>query len=459
MLFQFRKFNFQSAGVLRGRGLWSMSLATVILVYCSANQFSGDWNKFRSVESDPLSGDFPHYYIAAKFAGMGKQHPLYYIPSSSKEAGLGKIAPDTEWNNLARNLGLRDTLHFSSTPELAILLVPLGKLPFSKAYLVWSVFSELCMFSAICISLMLYRAFTPLALVLCTISIFAFSPVSLTFEKGQFGTILLLLWVSGAYFANKGKTVASALMFALATIVKITPVLAIGIFVFRRRWKWLGAYVGWMLLLVTLGIAWSGMQNHRLFLLTLRSLSTGVPGPYNYSLNGIIQNVFYGNILNYKQIPNETPLQLQYATKFISAFCYLAILFLLWKRSRDIVFDLTVASLMVLLVPPFTLRHYYVLETLPLIYVWLSLKDAHLLGKRWMLAGVSICTLLPATRYLDYLQNHLSSGPIRVLLVSLVPLSTLLLTAIMLQRGPIPLIGRKATTVEPFPLETATISA
>jgi len=67
-------------------------------------------------------------------------------------------------------------------------------------------------------------------------------------------------------------------MLALATIVKLTPLLAIGVFLVRRRWKWLAFYALWMVLLMGIGVWHLGWQNHRLYLSKLSTLSCGVPG-------------------------------------------------------------------------------------------------------------------------------------------------------------------------------------
>jgi|SRR5579864_1988753 len=407
---------------------WSLSLTTVLLLGFFANQFVSDWNVFRSSYRDVQSGDFPHYYIAAKMAALGPQHLLYYPARSSKEAGLSKISTDTEWNQLAHSCGLRDTLHFSAPPEVALLLMPIGKLPFQQAYLAWTVFSELCFFAAICVCLKLCGAFTPMTVLVCTFAGFAFQPVVLTFEKGQFGTVLLLLWSLGTLLASRKKDTASALMFALATIIKLTPALALGVFVMRRRWRWLAAYALWMTIILGLGMASSGLENHRIFLNKMKTLSSGVAGPYNYSLTGIVQNAYYHTVPNNEQMLDDTPVSVQALNKLLGLGVYFSAIVMLWKMNEeDITFDLVTASFLVLLIAPFTWRHYYALEVLPLIFMWVRLKEGFTNGNRWVLPLISVCTLVPATRYPDYLQTHLSNGPIRILLVGLLPASALVL--------------------------------
>lgn len=419
---------------LRG---WLTSAVVVLLVVFAANQFATEWATFRSSAYPAGSAvDFPHYYVAAKLAGSAnpREHQLYYPTQENKEAVLSRIPPDTEWNQVAHQNGLGDTLHFSAPPIIAALLVPLGKLPYQLAFMVWRVLTDFVFFLALWICLKLCRAFSPVTLLICTLAGFAFQPFLLTLEKGQFGALLLLTWSAGVLFADKKQDVLSALMLALGTIVKLTPVLAVGVFLVRRRWKWLAAYALWMAVLMGIGVWHLGVENHRLYLAKLTSLSCGAPGPYNYSLPGIVQNAYYRDLLNYDQIPAQTPAGLCAFNKVLGFAVYLAVLAFLVKKNQrgDIIWDLVILSLITLLIAPFTWRHYYVLEILPLMFVWFLLIAGRFSHPRWVLSVAIICTLVAGTRYPDYLQPHLTNGPIRVFLVALLPLSALILMATLL---------------------------
>ena len=171
-------------------GRWLTSAVVVLLVIFAANQFATEWEAFRSSAYPTGSAiDFPHYYVAAKLAGSAhpSQHPLYYATRENKEAVLDRIAPDTEWNQVAHQNGLGDTLHFSAPPIVATLLVPLGRLPYQLAFMVWRVLTDLFFFLAIWICLKLCQALSPATLLICTLAGFAFQPFALTLEKGQFG--------------------------------------------------------------------------------------------------------------------------------------------------------------------------------------------------------------------------------------------------------------------------------
>ena len=418
-------------------GRWLTSAVVVLLVIFAANQFATEWEAFRSSAYPTGSAiDFPHYYVAAKLAGSAhpSQHPLYYATRENKEAVLDRIAPDTEWNQVAHQNGLGDTLHFSAPPIVATLLVPLGRLPYQLAFMVWRVLTDLFFFLAIWICLKLCQALSPATLLICTLAGFAFQPFALTLEKGQFGALLLLTWSAGVLFEEKKQDVLSALMLALATIVKLTPLLAIGVFLVRRRWKWLAFYALWMVLLMGIGVWHLGWQNHRLYLSKLSTLSCGVPGPYNYSLCGLVQNTYYRTILSYSQTPAQTPSGLCVFNKALGFAIYLIVLWFLRSKNRrgDIVWDMVVMSLITLLISPFTWRHYYVLEILPLMFVWFLLKAGRFSRPAWVLTVAIICTLVAGTRYPDYLQNHLTNGPMRVLLVGALPISALILMATLL---------------------------
>ena len=53
---------------------------------------------------------------------------------------------------------------------------------------------------------------------------------------------------------SRNRVWPSALCFALAALIKLTPVLAVPILILHRRWKWLMAYAVWMISLLTLSI-------------------------------------------------------------------------------------------------------------------------------------------------------------------------------------------------------------
>lgn len=414
---------------------WLRSAAVLLLLLFAANQFADEWNLFRSgAYSDPSAGDFPHYYLAAKLAGLPGQHRLYYPPSHAKDEVFQKIDPDTEWGKLAIQNGIRDTLHFSAPPVVASLLVPLGKLPFRTAFFVWRILCDIFFFLAICVCLQICRSFNAATVLVCTLAGFAFQPFTLTLEKGQFGSLLLLMWSGGTLLAARRRDISSALLFALATVLKMTPVLALGLFLLRRRWKWAGAYALWMVCLIGFGIWQTGLENQRLYLQEIRSISCGVPGPYNYSLTGFAQNLHYMNILRFEEMPADTSSRLCLFNRAMGIALYGSVLVVLLRKNRsyDITWDLIVLSLVILLIAPFTWRHYYVLELLSLFFMWFAIRDG-----RFRRAGPAIwvaifCTAVAATRYPDYLQNHLSNGPARVLLVGLLPISGLLLLLTLL---------------------------
>jgi hypothetical protein len=411
---------------------WLSCAVVVVLVVFAANQFATEWELFRSsAHPSGTAVDFPSYYVAAKLAGSAnpKANRLYYLTRENKEAILDRVPSDTEWSQMAHQNGLGDTLQLGAPPIIATLLVPLGKLPYQLAFMVWRVLTDFLFFLALWVCLKLCRAFSPATLLVCTLAGFAFQPFALTLEKGQLGGALLLTWALGVLLADKKQDTLSALMFALATIMKLTPVLAVGVFVLRRRWRWLAAYALWISILMGAGVWHLGMENHRLYLSRLSALASGVPGPYNYSLSGIVDNTYYGDVLSYDQIPAQTPGGLYAFNKALGLAVYVGVLGLLLKKNNDgdIVWDLAVLSLIVLLVAPYTWRHYYVLEVLPLLFVWFFLKAGRFSHPSLVLWVAAFCTLIAGTRYPDYLQNHLTNGPARVFLVALLPLSALIL--------------------------------
>lgn len=149
-------------------------------------------------------------------------------------------------------------------------------------------------------------------------------------------------------------------------------------------------------------------------------------------MSGIVQNSYYRDILAYDQLPSDTPAAICALNKVLGLGVYLGVLLVLLKRNRgaDITWDLVALSLVTLLIAPFTWRHYYVLELLPLMFVWFLLRQGRF-SNRTLWVAVA-CTLVASTRYPDYLQTHLTNGPLRVFLVGMLPLSALILLMTLL---------------------------
>ena len=67
-----------------------------------------------------------------------------------------------------------------------------------------------------------------------------FFPFRNTLVCGQVNVSILFVWTLGVYLLKRQRPMASALCFALGTVLKISPVVAVPFLALRRQWRWLG---------------------------------------------------------------------------------------------------------------------------------------------------------------------------------------------------------------------------
>ena len=70
-----------------------------------------------------------------------------------------------------------------------------------------------------------------------------FFPFRNTLVFGQANASILFVWTLGVYLLKRQRPMASALCFALGTVLKVSPVVAVPLLALRRQWRWLAAYV------------------------------------------------------------------------------------------------------------------------------------------------------------------------------------------------------------------------
>ena len=231
-----------------------------------------------------MGEDFPIYYTAGEVARERGDSTLYYpAPDGGKLSVrnlLDAVPVETEWGRLAAASGFQSTGRFMAPPFTALLAVPLTVVPPRVALLLWRLGSILLLTAAVYLTCALFAGSWRISgfFLAGVAAAFSFFPFVETLYQGQVDALILFLWVFGAYLVHAKRPYSSALCFALATMIKASPALAVGVFVLRRQWRWLAAYTAWMCALLAAGIWQVGWQNHALwFTRVLPMLSGGVP--------------------------------------------------------------------------------------------------------------------------------------------------------------------------------------
>jgi hypothetical protein len=190
---------------------------------------------------------------------------------------------------------------------------------------------------------------------------------------GQTGAVILLIWGMGIWLFSRQRTLASAFFFALATMIKLTPVLAIPLMVFYRKWRWIVMYCCWILVLLGFSIWQVGWGAHVQFVTNLLpSIACGVPVVENASIVSYVQELFLGYVPLLGSMPAELPRGACPVSKVVALLvCVLLMVrFYLRRGDLDLVRLLVLTMLISLVISPISWWHHYTIAILPFIYLW-----------------------------------------------------------------------------------------
>lgn len=438
--------------VSRKSDLWALfSGVTVVLLLLSSvvqrqlQSFRGpdgssQWPENGSVvkwKAYVVGEDFPIYYTAGKVALARGDRTLYYpAPDGGKVSIrdlLDTVPRQTEWGRIAAASGFHSTARFMAPPFTALLAAPMTVLRPRTALLLWRLASVLLLTVAVYLICVLFEGSWRLSgfFLVSVTAAFCFFPLVETLYQGQVDALVLFLWVLGIYLVQAKSPYSSAFCFALATMVKASPALAVGLFLLRRQWRWLAAYTAWMCALLVVGVWQLGWQNHAFwFSRVLPMLSGGVPYFASKSLPSFISELYLWQVpLEVQGLPS-IPAALRMLNTGLSLLLYSGTLYYFWHRCRsakNLVYELTILPLVILLASPESFRHHYLLAILPLLCLWFRSREwfsGHVVLR---LAVLGIATMVIGTSFTDYVIVSVRSSALDLLLTGLYPAVTILL--------------------------------
>ncbi|MEI8063868.1 MAG: glycosyltransferase family 87 protein [Verrucomicrobiota bacterium] len=144
-------------------------------------------------------------------------------------------------------------------PPFAVLMVPFALLPLFWSMLIWYVLSVLFLISAVVMCLRLVREAVPEIdatgrMILVVGPLIALSVWFMPgLARGQVNTLLLWLTVGAVYWQRKGQDWRAGSCLAGATLLKIFPIVLLGYFIWRKRWR-LALATLVMLAVLTIGL-------------------------------------------------------------------------------------------------------------------------------------------------------------------------------------------------------------
>ena len=221
---------------------------------------------------------------------------------------------------------------------------------------------------------------------------------------------------------------ASALCFALGTVLKISPAVAVPLLVLRRQWRWLAAYVMGVVAFTGVSIWRLGWQTNLTWLTAIYpSISSGVGNIVNRSFAGLVDALcgprYFASLATAIQWP--VPHGLALFEKACSVAIGLGFIFWCWRKRNDakgLMDELILLPLVYLLAAPFSWPHHFLLAVLPLTYFWAKAREATLAE----LLALYIGTLALGTELPMYLAafSPVANSYLIIAAIALWPLAT-----------------------------------
>lgn len=355
------------------------ALAKVLLVcFCVAQLIH--WISAKGPPSINRGLDFDAYAIAGRLVSENHAADIYKIPlyRDGRMQFIVPLPPTSEWQQIAFRYGIPFSVPFIYPPLFAVLIEPLARLDPGVGYEAWSLISVVLLLTAALLILNLagHRLTWPLGL-LFLLGSFSFYPFYEELLLGQIGALILCLWTASLWFLNRGKTWLSAFCFALATMTKVSPVLAVPIMVIHRKWKWLGAYVVCLLGLLAFSTSMAGLPVQLQFVRkVLPSISCGSPVFHNSSIPCYVQQLFLGYVPDWMGAPITIPRLACPVSKMVSLAIYVAAMLQMYRRrDGNLIRHMALVALLTLSVSPISWWHHFTLAVLPFLYLWATMRE------------------------------------------------------------------------------------
>lgn len=217
--------------------------------------------------------DFTVFYTAATILRDGLGHQLYdeHVQYEVQEKSVGQI------------VSRRGPLPYIHPPFEALIFLPLGWLPYPRAFALWDLLSIVVLFG---VALLLRRSVDMLRLIPpweFVIGSLAFFPVFDCFLQGQDSILLLLFCVLGFNALKREADLLAGCWFALGAFKFqfIIPIVLLLVIWKRKRVAIGFGLVSVLLVLVSAGLAgWQSLLHYPAFVLRItKSPSTGGVAP------------------------------------------------------------------------------------------------------------------------------------------------------------------------------------
>lgn len=417
---------------------WKLFLFITLASLWFSGYVQRELSTYRTVEPEDLY-DFRVYYIAAQVARSDTDRRLYSYretqdprdPSRTTVVNpqMQPFNPDSTYGRFAGRVNT-EIGQYLYPPFFSLAVVPFTYLPYEKAKIIFHVL----VFLLACASLFItasffYEDYLTLAVaggVAVLIAEFT-HPMRDVLMVSNVGTLILFLTVAGIWLHERYPSFG-ALCFALAVLIKLTPVVVVPLMIIRREWRWLAAFSLWSLLLLGVSVWQLGWQNHLEFVTrVMPAMSDGILLSSNRSLSTFLYALWEGRFLSLEEVRAGARLSVPWLPaalfKIAAAASLGALLLLFWRRRRPGTpphLEILILTLWSVIFAPVSYRHYYVLALAPALFAWLHPSTREAATAR-QLALLSAATFMVFSILPNYAFTAATSFPVQLALFLVMP--------------------------------------
>ncbi|OGM08772.1 hypothetical protein A2Z67_01845 [Candidatus Woesebacteria bacterium RBG_13_36_22] len=289
----------------------------------------------------------------------------------------------TEGRNPYFDLGNRFGF-FLYPPPVLFLFLPLTLISYSVAGKIFTAISIFCFLLSIYLLLKIIniKPFSNLGMFLSILA-FNFFPAKFTLGMGQINNIVLLGVILFIYFSLNKEWIYSGIFLALASLLKVWPVILLTVPLINSRWKILSSFAAVLafVFMITYPILGKDVYYY-FFLVTLPSLFTNTAGTYyNQSLSGFLLRQI-NNPATFKAIRDILDLMI------LSATLYLTMKFSQIKNNIMLL-NVSVLITLSLILTSTSWQHHFVWLLVPLFLTFSYIRKNKMNLKYYFALGVS----------------------------------------------------------------------
>ena len=350
----------------RGGGRPAAAALLTMMAVFTATQFL---LKVAEYDTSFSYGDFTSYYVAASAVVEGRGDALYF--PETRDQILAKAEAPSPWKEVAEARGVRDANYYLYPPFFALLVGPLGLMPYAAAHDLWYVVN----LAALAISLAWLARRDRDALTLAEIagSVILTAllwPALFTFGAGQANFIVLFFLLASLLTAERSRRALSGLFLAGATLIKMTPGLLVAWLLWRRRWAlvaWTAAAMAALTAACVISIGWTP---HAVYLERMVPLlSRGCAHWVNQSVPALLSRLGGGDIFAWDLATESWLVRLGSGAASLAAIGGLAFLTRPGGAASSIRLEYALVLVTTLLLSPISWIHHAVLSLPAILFL------------------------------------------------------------------------------------------